>query len=77
MKTDGQHFRPFAMCGFYAPRRYASISPELSKLAKQLKHIKNDLDYIYKKTSTIRVKLKGKFPQAFASTAAESEGARE
>jgi len=57
----------------FSEEKYASISPELAKLAKHLKSIKNDLDYIYKKTSTIRVKLKGKYPQAFAPAATETE----
>ena len=34
----------------FSEEKYASVAPELSKLAKSLKTIKNDLDYIYKKT---------------------------
>ena len=34
----------------FSEEKYASISPDLGKLAKNIKTIKNDLDYIYKKT---------------------------
>ena len=50
----------------FSEEKYASISPELAKLAKHLKSIKNDLDYIYKKTSALKGKLKAKHPECFA-----------
>ena len=34
----------------FSEEKYASISPDVLKLAKSLKGIKTDLDYIYKKT---------------------------
>jgi len=53
----------------FSEEKYSSISPDLTKLAKNLKSIKTDLDYIYKKTHSIKVKLKGKYPEAFVPRA--------
>ena len=50
----------------FSEEKYASVSPELTKLAKNLKAIKSDLDYIYKKTSVLKGKLKAKHPECFA-----------
>jgi hypothetical protein len=57
----------------FSEEKYASISPDVLKLAKNLKGIKTDLDYIYKKTHSIKMKLKGKYPAAFVETKANTD----